>query len=67
MEKVIWNESICTHSGNCVRSLPDVFFIKNDQFVINEQGAGIDQIRSVVENCPSGALNLVPVNGDSGN
>ncbi|HHH42963.1 MAG TPA: hypothetical protein ENK49_02405 [Gammaproteobacteria bacterium] len=63
VEKVIWNENICTHSGNCVRSLPEVFMLKGDQFVINEQGADISRIRTVVENCPSGALNLVPVEG----
>ncbi len=65
MEKVIWNENICTHSGNCVRSLPEVFSLNDNQFVINEQGASIDLIRTVVENCPSGALSLVPVKGES--
>ncbi len=32
--KVVWNDKACCHSGNCVKTLPEVFKVENGQFVI---------------------------------
>jgi uncharacterized Fe-S cluster protein YjdI len=50
MIQVKWDETICIHSANCVKILPTV--------VIVESGASEDAIRTVVAECPSGALKL---------
>lgn len=56
MVKVNWDEETCTHSGNCVKSLPSVFKIIDGKFVIDESGAGEQEVRDTVDKCPSGAL-----------
>jgi uncharacterized Fe-S cluster protein YjdI len=58
MLKITWDEKICIHSGNCVKSLPSVFQVKNSKFVIITDGAPEDQIRKTVADCPSGALKI---------
>lgn len=59
MLKITWNDKICTHSGNCVKSLPSVFQVKDGKFVIIPTGASEDQVRKTVNACPSGALKIV--------
>ena len=54
--KVSWDENVCTHSGNCVKSLPSVFKIEDGKFVIDESGADEAAVRETVAACPSGAL-----------
>ena len=56
--KVSWDEDVCTHSANCVKSLPQVFKVENGQFVIDTSAASEDDIRAVVVKCPSGALSV---------
>jgi len=56
--KVIWNESACTHAGECVKGLPQVFKVENDKFVIDESGASEEAIRRQVAQCPSNALTV---------
>ena len=58
MIQVKWDETVCIHSANCVKKLPNVFKVENGQFVIDESGASEDAIRAVVAECPSGALKL---------
>jgi uncharacterized Fe-S cluster protein YjdI len=58
MIQVKWDGTVCIHSANCVKKLPDVFKVENGQFVIDESRASEDAIRAVVEECPSGALKL---------
>lgn len=58
MMKITWDDKICTHSGNCVKSLPSVFQVNNGKFVIVSEGASEDQIRKTVSACPSGALKI---------
>lgn len=58
MSKVTWDESQCQHAGNCVNGLPSVFRIENGSFVIDENAAAVDEIRAVVDTCPSGALKV---------
>jgi uncharacterized Fe-S cluster protein YjdI len=58
MIQVKWDETVCIHSANCVKKLPNVFKVENGQFVIDESGALEDAIGAVVAECPSGALKL---------
>ena len=58
MLKITWDDKICTHSGNCVKSLPSVFQVKDGKFVIIPDGAPEDQVRKTVHACPSGALRI---------
>ncbi len=58
MIKVKWDQTKCTHSGNCVKGLPKVFQVKNGQFVIEVKGASEQEIRDQVAKCPSGALGV---------
>jgi uncharacterized Fe-S cluster protein YjdI len=52
---VIWQPSLCIHSGICFRGLPKVFDPRRRPWVILE-GTGTDAIVAQVECCPSGAL-----------
>lgn len=56
--KVSYDKEICTHSANCVNTLPSVFQVQDGRFVIVQDGAPEDQIRKVVEACPSKALRI---------
>ena len=56
--KVVWNEQACCHSGNCVKTLPEVFRVENGAFVIRTENAGEDKVREVVDACPGKALRL---------
>lgn len=56
--KVNWDENVCIHAGECVKSLPKVFKVENEQFVIDESAAPGDEIRATVAKCPSGALTI---------
>ena len=58
MLKITWDEKICTHSGNCVKTLPSVFQVKDGKFVIVPTGAPEEQVRRTVNACPSGALKI---------
>jgi uncharacterized Fe-S cluster protein YjdI len=54
---IIWQPSLCTHSGACFRRLPAVFRPRERPWIMMESGdtAGI---KDAVEACPSGALSL---------
>jgi uncharacterized Fe-S cluster protein YjdI len=56
--KVVWNANSCCHSGNCVKTLPQVFKVKNSQFLIQPENASSDQVRQVVAACPAKALSI---------
>lgn len=56
MSNVTWDESVCVHAGTCVEGLPQVFKVEDGSFVIDKSAASDDEIKSVVEQCPSGAL-----------
>ena len=56
--KVTYDKEICTHSANCVKTLPSVFQVKDGKFVITQDGASEDQIRKTVDACHSKALKI---------
>ncbi len=52
---IIWQQSLCQHSGNCVRNLSSVFSPKRRPW-IDASLASTDDIVAAVNKCPSGAL-----------
>ncbi len=50
-----YDETICTHSGNCVKGLPAVFNVNAKPWV-NANGATVDALKKAIAQCPSGAL-----------
>jgi uncharacterized Fe-S cluster protein YjdI len=56
--KVIWDEKSCCHSGNCVKTLPQVFKVENGSFVIYTENASVEQISNVVAACKANALRI---------
>ncbi|OQK15113.1 hypothetical protein AU255_19225 [Methyloprofundus sedimenti] len=57
--KIQWDKQTCTHSGNCVESLPEVFKVADGQFVIEPDKATDAEITKVINQCPSGALKQI--------
>ncbi len=56
--QVSWDSNKCCHAGVCVKSLPDVFKVEDDEFVIDTSKASDEDIEKVVGQCPSGALHV---------
>lgn len=52
---IVWKPGLCTHSGNCVHGLPDVFRPQVKPW-INATAATTAAIIEQVDKCPSGAL-----------
>lgn len=52
----------CIHIGECLRRLPEVFALDRRPW-ISPEGATADEIASVVERCPSGALQYRRLDG----
>ena len=52
---VQWNPEKCVHARECVKGLPMVFCHESRPW-INMQGASSDEIMTVIDRCPSGAL-----------
>jgi uncharacterized Fe-S cluster protein YjdI len=61
--KVFWNSSLCIHSENCVRGLPQVFQ-KSGRPWINVDAATAAEIAATVSRCPSGALQYELLEGE---
>ncbi len=54
---IIWKAHLCTHSGNCVKGLPQVFRPKESPW-IKIDNASSDDLIAQVKKCPSGALSI---------
>lgn len=52
---IIWQQSLCEHSANCVRSNSAVFSPKRKPWIDTSQGT-TEEIIEAVKKCPSGAL-----------
>ena len=52
---VVWTSKLCTHSGNCVRGLPEVFNLEKHPW-INVSASETETVAQQVRRCPSGAL-----------
>jgi uncharacterized Fe-S cluster protein YjdI len=57
--QVNWDKNVCIHSGNCVKTLPQVFKVENGKFVIDPSAADDEKVRATVAACPSGALQII--------
>ena len=55
---VYYDVSLCVHAAECVRGLPDVFDTKRKPW-IDPDGADAPDVATVIERCPSGALQYV--------
>ncbi|MDO5040549.1 MAG: (4Fe-4S)-binding protein [Peptoniphilus sp.] len=53
--KVFWKPDICVHSGNCVMGNPKVFNPERKPWIDLSQ-ADAEEIKRVIDTCPSGAL-----------
>jgi uncharacterized Fe-S cluster protein YjdI len=56
--EVTWDSKTCIHSGNCVKTLPQVFKVEGGKFVIDPSAADESRLRAAVNACPSGALKI---------
>ena len=52
---VVWQPKLCTHSGICVRMLPQVYNPKERPWC-KPESAPTEELKNQIENCPSGAL-----------
>ena len=52
---VIWQPTLCEHSGVCFRGLPQVFDPRRRPWIVID-AATSEEIAAQVERCPSGAL-----------
>ena len=53
--KVYWDSEKCIHSANCINGLPAVFNNENKPW-INIDAASAEDIKRVIDTCPTGAL-----------
>ena len=54
---IVWQAAKCTHSGNCVKNLPQVFKPREKPW-IHPNNASSQEIIDTVNKCPSGALSI---------
>ena len=52
---IVWQNSKCIHSANCVKNNPDVFKNKEKPWITPKNSA-TEKIIETVNKCPSGAL-----------
>ena len=62
---VFFKKELCTHSKNCVNGDPDVFNVKRRPWVLPDADDA-EEVKRVVETCPSGALQYI-LNESEGN
>ena len=54
---IFWKSSLCIHSGNCFRGLPNVFDPRKRPWITADK-ATTKEIIKQVNKCPSGALSF---------
>lgn len=52
---IVWQPSLCQHSGVCVKTLPKVYHPKDTPW-IKPENASTAELKAQVDKCPSGAL-----------
>lgn len=62
---VTFDPNICIHAAICLRGAPEVFDVGRRRWVAPENGTA-DLIASVIERCPSGALQYERLDGGQG-
>ncbi|WP_438950790.1 (4Fe-4S)-binding protein [Porticoccus sp.] len=56
---VTFDGTICKHSGECVKRLPEVFKVIDGNMVIDTNQETDENIRATVAKCPTGALKCI--------
>ena len=54
---ILWQAAKCTHSGVCVRTLPNVYSPKEKPWIKMEHASSAELVAQVGK-CPSGALSI---------
>ena len=54
---ILWKPDLCTHSGICVKTLPQVYNPRERPWC-KPENATSEQLIAQVTKCPSGALSL---------
>lgn len=54
---IVWQPSLCIHSGVCVKTLPNVYHPKEKPWITIEN-ATTEALINQVALCPSGALSI---------
>ena len=52
---IVWNPSMCAHSANCVKNLPEVYQ-PNERPWLKIENATTEELKQQIATCPSGAL-----------
>lgn len=52
---IVWKPGMCSHSGMCVRTLPQVYNPKAKPWIAIEN-ASTEELKAQLAKCPSGAL-----------
>jgi uncharacterized Fe-S cluster protein YjdI len=59
--KIFWRPDMCKHAAECVRGLPNVFDVNKKPW-ITPQNATPEDIKRVIDLCPSKALAYQQIN-----
>lgn len=54
---IVWQPDLCTHSGNCVRGLPNVFKPRKRPWINITEASSKELVEQVLK-CPSKALSF---------
>ena len=54
---VVWQPTKCSHAGECVKALPNVYKPKEKPWITLEN-ATTEELKSQINKCPSGALSF---------
>lgn len=54
---IIWQPSLCIHSGICTKTLPNVYHPKERPWITMEN-ATTEELIAQIKTCPSGALSF---------
>lgn len=54
---IVWKNSFCIHSANCIKGLPQVFKPRESPWITPEN-ISTEKIIEQVNKCPSGALSF---------
>jgi len=60
--EVTFDLDLCTHIGECLRRAPEVFELRRRPWVLPDRSSA-DELASVIERCPSGALQYKRLDG----
>jgi uncharacterized Fe-S cluster protein YjdI len=55
---VLWQPDKCIHAARCISGLPAVFNVNKRPWV-DMAGASTEEIKRVIDTCPSGALSYI--------